>query len=101
MPLKNIVFAIVAPLVLAAIIAAIVIGIGETLLYIHEWAQEMYHVGSWPTEEENARWREIANLYPVFVALGIAMLALVGGTVASMLAPKHQPMDLHHTDTHH
>jgi hypothetical protein len=96
MPLKNIVFAIIAPLVLAAIIAAIVIGIGETLLHIHEYAHELYHVGSWPTPEENHHWEEIANLYPVAVALGIATLALIGGTVASALAPQVRREDTHH-----
>jgi hypothetical protein len=96
MPLKNIVFSIVAPLVLAAIMAVIVIGIGEALLHMHEWAHHEYHIGSWPTPEENAHWAEIANLYPVFVALGIAMIALLAGAIASMLAPKHQPLDTHH-----
>jgi len=96
MPFKNIVFAIVAPLVLAAIIAAIVIGIGETLLHFHEYAHELYHIGSWPTHEENEHWAEIANLYPVAVALGIAMLALIGGAVASALAPQLRNHDTHH-----
>ena len=36
MPRQNIIFAIVAPLVLMAIIAVIVVGIGETLLAVHE-----------------------------------------------------------------
>jgi hypothetical protein len=96
MPLRNIVFAIVAPLVLAAIIAAIVVGIGETLLHIHEYARELYHVGSWPTHEENEHWEEIATLYPVATALAIAMVALIGGTVASALAPQVRTQDTHH-----
>jgi|1185.fasta_scaffold1495230_1 NADH:ubiquinone oxidoreductase subunit 6 (subunit J) len=96
MPLRNIVFAIVAPLVLAAIIAAIVIGIGETLLHLHEYGNEVYHVGSWPTQEENEFWKERATLFPVFTALAIAMLALVGGTIASALAPHRPPQDTHH-----
>jgi hypothetical protein len=96
MPFKNIVFAIVAPLVLAAIIAAIVIGIGETLLHMHELGHEVYHVGSWPTPEENEYWTEIANLFPVLTALLIAMLALIGGAVASALAPRPRQHDTHH-----
>ena len=36
MPRQNIVFAIVTPLILMAIIAVIVIGIGETLLAVHD-----------------------------------------------------------------
>ena len=96
MPLRNIVFAIVAPLVLAAIIAAIVTGIGETLLTIHEYAHELYHVGAWPSPEENEFWGERANLFPVFTALAIAMLALVGGSVASALAPQRRHQDTHH-----
>jgi hypothetical protein len=100
MPLRNIVFAIVAPLVLAAIIAALVIGIGETLLHAHEYANELYHVGSWPTPEENEHWKEIATLYPVFTALAIAMLALLGGSIASALAPDPPRQDTHQ-DTHH
>jgi hypothetical protein len=88
MPRQNIIFAIVAPLVLAAIIAVIVIGIGETLLTVHELAAEAYHVGDWPTAEENHYWGEMAALPSVFVALSIAALFLIGGTVASRLAPQ-------------
>jgi hypothetical protein len=74
-----------------AIIAAIVIGIGETLLAVHEWAHHLYHVGEWPTAEENRHWREISALYPVAVALVIATLFLIGGAVASRLAPQPKP----------
>ena len=88
MPRQNILFAIVAPLVLMAIIALIVAGIGETLLAIHHWSEELYHVGSWPTPEENRRYRELAALPSVFVALGIATLFLIGGALASRLAPQ-------------
>jgi hypothetical protein len=88
MPRQNIVFAIVAPLVLMAIIAVIVVGIGETLLATHHWAHHLYHVGEWPTEEENRDWREIAALYAVGVALVIATLVLIGGSIASRLAPQ-------------
>jgi hypothetical protein len=93
MPRQNILFAIVAPLVLMAIIAAIVATIGETLLAIHHWAEHFYHVGDWPTPEENRYYRELAALPSVFAALGIATLFLVGGTVASRLAPQrsHRP----------
>jgi hypothetical protein len=88
MPRQNIVFAIVAPLILMAIIAVIVVGIGETLLAVHHWAEHYYHVGSYPTAEENRFYRELAALPSVFVALGIATLFLIGGAVASRLAPQ-------------
>ena len=88
MPRQNVIFAIIAPLVLAAIIAAAVVSIGETLLTVHELAAEAYHVGDYATAEENHYWNEIAAMYPVFVALGIASLFLIGGTVASRLAPQ-------------
>ena len=88
MPRQNIVFAIVAPLILMVIIAAIVIGIGETLLAVHHWAEHYYHVGEYPTAEQNRQVRELAALPSVFVALGIATLFLIGGAVASRLAPQ-------------
>ena len=88
MPRQNIVFAIVAPLILMAIIAVIVIGIGETLLAVHDWAHHLYHVGAYPTPEENHRVKELAALYPVAVALVVATVFLIGGAVASRLAPQ-------------
>ena len=88
MPRKNIIFAIAAPLVLMAIIAVIVVLVGETLLATHAWAHHYYHVGDHPTPEIDRHWREIAALLPVQVALGLAMLFLIGGVVASRLAPQ-------------
>ena len=88
MPRQNIVFAIIAPLVLMAIIALVVVSIGETLLAIHQWAEHTYHVGAYATEEENKQAREFAALPSVFVALGIATVFLIGGAVASRLAPQ-------------
>ena len=88
MPRQNIVFAIIAPLVLMAIIALVVVSIGETLLAIHHWAEHTYHVGAYATEEENKQARELAALPSVFVALGIATVFLIGGAVASRLAPQ-------------
>jgi hypothetical protein len=88
MPRQNIIFAIVAPLLLMAIVAVIVISIGETLLAVHHWAVHLYHVGEYPTPEENRQARELAALPSVFVALGIATLFLIGGAVASRLAPQ-------------
>ena len=88
MPRQNIIFSIVAPVVLMAIIALIVVTIGETLLTVHHLANEAYHVGAYATEEENREWREIASLYPVAVALAIATVFLIGGAVASRLAPQ-------------
>jgi len=90
MPRQNVIFSILAPFVLLAIIAVIVVGIGETLLTVHEAANEAYHVGAFASDEENKYWGEIASLYPVFVALGIAALFLIGGAVASMLAPQRR-----------
>lgn len=88
MPKQNVIFVIVTPLVLMAIIAAIMISVGETLLAVHHWAQVAYFVGDHPTPELNRYWREIAALYPVSVALGLSALFLVGGVVASRLAPQ-------------
>lgn len=99
MPRQNIIFAIVAPLILMAIIVAIVVSIGETLLAIHEWAHHAYHVGDWPTAEENHYWREMANLYPVYTALGIATLVLLGGMVATRLAPQPRSQASHTSHT--
>jgi len=88
MPRQNIVFAIVAPLILMVIIAAIVVTIGETLLTVHALADEAYHVGEYASEEQNHYWGELAALYPVVVALGIATVFLIGGAVASRLMPQ-------------
>ena len=88
MPRQNIIFAIVTPLVLMAVIAVLVIVIGETLLAVHHWSEGYYHVGSYPTPEENRYWREIAALPAVGVAMAISTLFLIGGTVASRLAPQ-------------
>ena len=90
MPRQNVIFAIVAPLVLMVIIAIIVISIGETLLAIHHWAEHFYHVGEYPSEEQNHAARELAALPSVFAALAIATLFLIGGSVASRLAPQRQ-----------
>jgi len=98
---KNVVFSIVAPLILMIIIAIIVITIGETLLGVHEWAHEAYSVGHWPNEEENKHWEEIANIYPVAVALAIALVIMVGGAVATRLAPQVQRQDSHQETSHH
>jgi hypothetical protein len=88
MPRSNLIFAIFTPLVLMVIIAAIVVVVGETLLAMHHWAHHAYHVGEYPTAAENRYWREIAALYPVSIALGISALALVGGIIASAIAPQ-------------
>jgi hypothetical protein len=95
MPRQNIVFAIVAPLILMAIIAVIVVVIGETLLAVHEWANHLYHVPAHITPGEDRRARELAALYPVAVAMAIATLFLIGGTVASKLMPQ-PPSPPHH-----
>ena len=89
MPRQNIVFAIVAPLLLMAIIAVLVIGIGETLLAVHSWSEHYYHVEAYT--EGTPEWRqvrELAALPAVFVAMVIATVFLIGGAVASRLAPQ-------------
>jgi hypothetical protein len=88
MPRQNIVFAIAAPLLLIAIVAVIVIVIGEVLLGFHHFGNELYHVGAYPTAEENRYAGELAALWPVGAALILATLFLVGGAVASRLAPQ-------------
>ena len=94
---KNIVFAIIAPLVLMAIVAVIVVTIGETLLAAHVWAHEAYDVAANPEAAEEA------NLAPVAIALFIALLILLGGSIATRLAPQPTHVDTHqtHVDTHH
>ena len=87
---QNVIFAIVTPLILMAIIAVIVISVGETLLAVHHWAGVAFHVEEFP---EN---REIAALYPVGVALGLATLFLIGGVVASALAPQQKSSSSSH-----
>ena len=82
MPRQNIVFAIVTPLILMAIIAVLVVVIGETLLAAHHWAHHYYHV------DEHPELRETAALPAVGIALGVATLFLIGGMVASRLAPQ-------------
>ncbi len=82
MPRQNIVFAIVTPLILMAIIAVIVVVVGEVLLATHHWSHHYYHV------EDHPELREIAALPAVGVALGIATVFLLGGIVASRLAPQ-------------
>lgn len=88
MPRRNVIFVIVTPLVLMAIITVAVVAVGETLLAMHQWAHHAYHIGEYPTPEENRYWREIAALYPVSIALGLSAVFLVGGMVASKLAPQ-------------
>jgi hypothetical protein len=88
MPRRNVIFVIVTPLVLMAIIAVAVVVVGEALLAMHHWAHHAYHIGDYPTPEENRYWREIAALYPVSIALGLSTLFLVGGIIASKLAPQ-------------
>jgi hypothetical protein len=101
MPRQNIVFSIVAPLVLMAIIAVIVVTIGETLLTVHEWASSAYHVGDYASAEQNKYFEEIAALYPVTTALIIATLFLLGGALASRLMPQRAPRLTHEQGPQH
>jgi hypothetical protein len=93
---KNVVFAVFAPLVLMAIIAVIVVSIGETLLALHALGFEVYHVGSFATEEANHAAAEQAAIYPVACALGLALVILIGGSIATRLAPQARQQDSHH-----
>ena len=96
MPRQNILFVILTPLVLMAFIAVIVVVIGETLLATHHWAEHYYHVTDYaPGTPERRYWREIAALPAVGVAMGISTLFLVGGMVASKLAPQVEQQGHH------
>lgn len=86
MPRANLLFMIVAPLAVMVVIAILVIGIGETLLAVHEYANHSLHVGGYAAEEQNHQAEEIARLYPVGVALAIGSVFLIGGSIASRLA---------------
>lgn len=90
MPRQNLVFMIVAPLVIMALMAIGVIAIGETLLAVGAWAAQALEVEHL-TGAEQRRAEEIAKLYPVGVALVIGALALLGGTIASRLAGTPTP----------
>jgi hypothetical protein len=96
MPRQNVVFAIVAPLILMVIIAILVVTIGETLLAVHEYANEIYHVPAHITPGEDRTARELAALYPVAVAMAIATLFLIGGSVASRMMPQPPSSSSHH-----
>ena len=96
MPRQNIIFSIVAPLILMATIAVIVVSIGETLLAVHHESEHYYHVDAYPKGSEAYRQaREIAALPAVAVAMAIATLFLIGGAVASRLAPQLPKQDHH------
>ena len=95
MPRQNVVFAIVAPLLLMAIVAAIVIVIGELLLGFHHFGDELYHVGAYPTAAENHYAGELAALWPVGAALILATGFLIGGAIASRMAPQRDHQDHH------
>ena len=96
MPRQNLIFMIVAPLVVMAFIAIGVIAIGETLLAVGAWAEQLLDVEHL-TGEEQRRAEEIAKLYPVGVALLIGALALLGGSIASRLAgPSAAPDSARH-----
>ncbi len=81
---------LVAPLVLIAIIGTVIWTIGDSLLWIHYLAQEAYSVGFWPTDEENAYYTELASFWPVGFALFLSLVFLVGGAIASRLAPQQR-----------
>ena len=85
MPRENLIFMIVAPIVVMAIVAVGVIAIGELLLAVGAWAHHALDVDHLAGDEKH-RADEIAKLYPVAVALAIGALALIGGSIASRLA---------------
>ncbi|MFN8523238.1 MAG: hypothetical protein U0821_09065 [Chloroflexota bacterium] len=72
----NVIFAIVAPLILLVIVAVLIIVIGEVLLFVRA-------VGDEVTQHDH----EIAALYPVVVALIMSAVFLIGGAIASRMAP--------------
>ncbi len=85
MPRENLIFMIVAPIVVMAVVAIGVIAIGELLLAVGAWAHHALDVDHL-TGDEKHRAEEIAKLYPVAVALAIGALALIGGSIASRVA---------------
>ncbi len=80
MSLRNLVFAALTPLVLIAVIAAVVAGFGSILLGVRYAADDLAHHGQ--MAEETAR------LIPVAIATVVATLFLIGGAVASRKAPR-------------
>jgi hypothetical protein len=79
----NLLFAIFSPIVVAIIVGLLIVAIGEVLLVFRAigdaWA---YAQGNDPHS------KEIAKLYPVVVALLVSTVAIIGGGIASSLAPK-------------
>ena len=92
MPRENILFMIVAPLVLMVVIAIGVIAIGELLLGVGAWAHHALDVDHLSGDQKHHA-EELAKLYPVGVALAIGSLALLGGSIASRLAGNPAPGD--------
>jgi hypothetical protein len=92
MPRQNIIFMIVAPLVLMVVVAIGVIAIGELLLGVGAWAHHALDVDHLSGDAKH-RAEEIAKLYPVGAALAVGALALLGGSIASRLAGNPAPRD--------
>ena len=91
MRIRNLVFAALTPIVLIALIAAVVSGFGSLLLAVRYMADDMAHHGQM-TEE-------VARLYPVGIAVAVATVFLIGGMIASRMAPQVAPHDDAHA--HH
>jgi hypothetical protein len=78
MKLANLFFIFITPLVLIALIAGVVSGLGTGLLVVREIGDHAHDLGQ--LSETGAK------LYAVALALAIATVILVGGTVASRMA---------------
>lgn len=92
----NVLFAFLAPTVVIGLIAIVVIGFGELLLGVRYAMDDVAHHGQM-TEDA-------ARLYPVGIALAVATVFLLGGMLASRLAPQHRSDDIpvgDHSSGHH
>jgi hypothetical protein len=83
----NLIFMIAAPVLCAIAVLLGVVVIGETLLATLHWAEHELHVEAY-TGEAHKQALAQAKLYPVGVALAMGALALLGGMIASRLAPQ-------------
>jgi hypothetical protein len=92
----NLIFMIAAPVLCAIAVLLGVVVVGQVLLATLHWAEHAYHVEAY-TGEAKKQVLAQAKLYPVAVALAFGALALVGGAVASRLAPQRPTHDgAHH-----
>ena len=90
MSVRNLIFAALTPLILIALIAAVVAGFGSLLLGVRYAADDLAHHGQ--MAEDTAR------LIPVAIAILVATLFLIGGAIASRKAPRvaHEETNIPH-----